>query len=117
MFGLGYDPYYDRAGLRITEKEAEILWYTDYRFVLTSRIRGYLVSTIWMGIDFLSLGEAEPGRIFETLVFDRAKHRRRWTALYDRHYATEAEARKGHSDICRMIRSGWRGRRTHGYDD
>lgn len=43
-------------------------WNDDRRFVGRTEIGGYLVSTVWLGLDY-SFGHGEP-LMFETMIFD-----------------------------------------------
>lgn len=98
--------YYDRLGRPINLGQ----WMTRfidlrYRIVRQSRIRQWWVSTIWTGHPPFSFYPTEP-RVYETMVFPLKARRR---GSYQVRSATTAQAIKTHSDVCRMIRSGWRG--------
>lgn len=105
-------PHYDRAGELIDFGQWVALFEKrGYQSILKTRRGGYYVSTVWLGIDH-SFGGPVP-IIFETMIFRRTRGRLRTVDLYCRRYSTESQALRGHSDACRMIRSGWR----PAYDD
>jgi hypothetical protein len=105
--------YFDRQGREISLREWGSLR-TDKVLAQTVLRRRFLISTVWLGLDhgFSLIPGARP-IIFETMVFrwDRRRHQLLdgcWDRYMDR-YATERDAFKGHSDICRMVHSGWKG--------
>lgn len=83
---------------------------SGYRWLDRTSFEDLEVSTVWLGIDHGFMQGAPV--IFETMVFQVDPSTRQWTDDYERfmdRYCTEREALKGHSDICRKIKSGWRG--------
>lgn len=107
--GRGFDGeprYFDRDGKPLTLLEWGTLFEDlEYKIVAQVRIRGWFVSTVWLGLDhgmwnWGTVG-AEPYQpmIFETMVFDP------WgdEQMQDR-YATEAEAKDGHELACAWVR-------------
>lgn len=67
-------------------------------------IRSWIVMTDWV------IGPPYAAT-FETMIFriDRRSRYRGLPAGFQWRYKTEQAALKGHSDACRMVRSGWRG--------
>lgn len=106
--------HFDRAGRPISPKEWGRLRYgppEDYFVIGNSVIRRWVVSTVWVGRD-MGFGRNQAPVIFETAITEWGKRGRllpfrpvgpTWR------YSTEREARRGHSEMCRMIHSGWRG--------
>jgi len=103
---------YDRDGSPISVEEWSRL-HNDRQYIRIGEttIGNYVVSTVWLGIDH-SWDKGRPV-IFETMVFTSSA----WTA--DRsdpdrdplleldcvRYSTEREARKGHRDMCTLVRA------------
>lgn len=92
--------YYDRAGNPITNAE----WLSNYskkdrRVASTTLPGGYLVSTVWLGLNH-QYGDGLP-LIFETMVFpcDAAGKVTSWGELDAARYSTEADAIAGHERI------------------
>ena len=93
--------YYDRAGNPLTMWEWAQKLESDDRIVERTEIpygleqRTVVVSTVWLGLDH-NWFPGGPPLIFETMVFggpaDEEMHR----------YATEEEARLGHSGVVEM---------------
>jgi len=94
--------YYDRKGqpidlmtwARKTEDDPE------YRIVAQHWVRGWMVSTIWLGLDHsFSFAEAHVPVIFETMIFppgDEAAEDGIWSERYKERYPTEEAAQAGH---------------------
>lgn len=106
--------YFDRRGLPISMRQwGDLLGYTpSYRGVVNTTLGRLWISTVWLGLDN-SFGRGRPV-IFETAIFSIGTGRKKKRGLpsgvlYIDRYCTEKEALKGHSNICRMIHSGWRG--------
>lgn len=97
---------FDKDGTPLSWQEfEEKKWNTPgYHIVGRTIIRTWMVSTVWLGINH-ALWATVP-IIFETMIFPRG---RRGKSNAQWRYATESQARRGHSDVCRMVRSGWRG--------
>lgn len=68
----------------------EIMARTDTKHVAKDRIQGYLVSTVWLGLDH-SYDGGEP-EIFETMIFDKDSG----YDIYMDRYSTWAKAQSGH---------------------
>jgi hypothetical protein len=87
--------YYDRRGWPIS-MTAWSLRHGDvnYRVVAQDRLRGWLVSTVWLGLDHNFFGQGPP-LIFETMVF-APEGGLLGNEEYCERYATEEEARAGH---------------------
>lgn len=75
--------------------------YADIRQTV---IRRCLVSTVWLGIDYRYLFDDGPPVIFETMIFVH----RAGPAEFQRRSRTERQAWQVHSEVCRMVHSGWR---------
>jgi hypothetical protein len=106
-------PYYDREGKPITVGQwGELrMAENDYIRVGSTRIKGFWVSTTWLGIDHkFGLG---PPVIFETMVFRMKRGKIVSPGGFDSYqvrYADYRQAEYGHDNICRMVHSGWTGR-------
>jgi hypothetical protein len=111
MFSSGDHPLcYDRQGKPISVA-AWSFRHCDsgYRVVAQTRLRGWLVSTVWLGLDH-SYGQGPP-LIFETMVFlPDGSSLGDGDEEYCERYATEAEARDGHdlalNWVAEKIRNG-----------
>lgn len=98
--------YYDRDGIPITLEQFVSMRPDQSAIVVGSTsimdgaalVRGYDVSTVWLGFDHRYGGEGPP-LIFETLVFTDDPE---WSGMCAR-YATEAEAREGHAKMVSMV--------------
>jgi len=88
---------YNRNGDKITYSEyAQLLVDDDYKVVKQTEKNGYIISTVWLGIDhsfgrFFGSEEKSKPIIFETMIFKYST-----CDLYQDRYATEEEAIKGH---------------------
>lgn len=90
--------YYDRQGKPITmetwgAKHSD----RDYKVVAQHYVRGWMVSTVWLGIDH-SFGSGIPV-IFETMVFppgDESGEHGVMSEEYQERYPTETAAQAGH---------------------
>jgi hypothetical protein len=96
------NPYYDRKGRPLELMEwARLLGDRDYAVVAQHWVRGWKVSTVWLGLDhgFAWLpGKTQPV-IFETMVFppgDEAGEHGTSSEEYTERYSTEAAAQAGH---------------------
>lgn len=102
--------HFDRAGLPISMKEWGQLGYgmDDYRRIGSTNIRRWWISTVWVGLD-MSFRNGPP-LIYETMIFWRKPKKGGLNSTdWCMRYSTDKEARRGHSEVCRMIHSGWRG--------
>lgn len=92
--------YYDWTGHPITPKKwAEM--FEKERHVGKDEIAGYLVSTVWLGLDHQ--WEEGPPLIFETMVFDGGDMGK---DVYTMRYATEDDAKQGHKLAMQMAARG-----------
>lgn len=125
----GYDPqwddvdgavgvvlHYSREGEPISLRTWSRLWsfsFEEYRCIAHTVVGSYLISTVWLGMDF-SFGEREP-LIFETMVFKhdapamsppgvQQPEITDSTDLDMQQYATEEEAVAGHEMIVEKVR-------------
>lgn len=75
-------------------------WYCDFgrRIVGQTDVGGYLVSTVFLGLDHRFDGDGQPV-VFETLVFGTGG----WADSQWR-YSTWDEAAQGHARACTMVR-------------
>ncbi len=78
----------------------------ETRLDLKTRVNGYLVSTVDLGLDH-SFGVGEP-LYYETMVFelDENGEIKTFEDLYMERYATEEQAREGHERIVELTRNG-----------
>lgn len=99
--------FFDRKGKPITVQEADrLLGDVSYIVVAQHTVRGWRVSTVWLGADVgRALGEAP--RLFETMTFppspeEAALHEdldhRQWR------YPTEETALAGHDQVLAHVR-------------
>jgi hypothetical protein len=93
--------YYDRQGKPLDMmgwalKHADF----DYTVVAQHWVRGWMVSTVWLGIDHnLNPFSKGPPVIFETMIFppgDEAGDGSVWSGEYQERYAAEEAAQAGH---------------------
>jgi hypothetical protein len=95
--------YYSRAGVELSHDAcAEAFRSMDTRQVAVSVVRGWRVSTCWIGVDH-GPGQAHGGppvAIFETMVFRGAKGSESYAT---ERYATEADALAGHERHCQRV--------------
>jgi hypothetical protein len=91
--------YYDRQG-----KPMELMTWAqkfedrEYRVVAQHWVRGWMISTVWLGLDH-SFSMGGPPVIFETMVFppgDEAGEDGVFAEQYCERYPTEAAAQAGH---------------------
>lgn len=98
--------HWDRLGVGISLREWSDLMHDDnYRVVNQTLISArYLVSTVWLGIDY-SFGfmgrEGHPLQ-FETMVFDQGTGAPR-DDLEQERYGSEAAAREGHERYVQLV--------------
>jgi hypothetical protein len=84
--------YYDRQGRLVSAAQWQARFNdARYKIVARDRVNGWLVSTVWLGLDY-SFGSGPP-LIFETMVFSPGNDPEE---EYCDRYATEAQARAGH---------------------
>lgn len=99
--------FYNRASQPVTAREwAELRdgddWY--YLVVAQTWVRGWLVSTAWLGIDYLGGIAAGPPLIFETVLLAPADAGDYQGLDGQRtQYATEQDAKKGHQDLVEAL--------------
>lgn len=107
--------WYDREGNPIdTLRWGELHEDYDYVRVELTEIGPYVVSTVWLGLDH-SYMEGGPPIIFESLVFTKTAweddtprddpNHEPLMEIDGMRYSTEDEARKGHMDLCTLIRA------------
>jgi hypothetical protein len=107
MSGLGSGMYFDRQGrpmemLDWVRKHADL----DYKVVAQHWIRGWMVSTVWLGINHRFTGDGPPV-IFETMIFppgDEMGDGTVWSEQYMDRYSTEAAAQAGHDQAISALR-------------
>lgn len=94
--------YYDRQGKEITAEDFSRLHTPEYATVCRTESNGWLISTVWLGIDHNFGGS--PPLIFETMVFRPSGDGS--TSLDDvycrRHY-TEEQAMDGHISAMKWL--------------
>lgn len=98
--------YYDREGKPISTYQYMTLhrWGKNpedpsYIRVATDTVNGYMVSTVWLGLNH-NYSQVGPPLIFETMVFGRDG---RATDLYCDRYSTEEEALEGHKEAVAFV--------------
>lgn len=95
---MGFQDYYDKAGKPIEMMQwATLLQDRSYSDIAKSVNRGYLISTVWLGLNhdyarFMPGRENAPPVIFETMIFDPEGG----VLDYQERYCTEEAARVGH---------------------
>lgn len=95
--------YYDRQGQPIDLYTwGRLLEDHEYKVIEHTMVGQWLVSTVWLGLDHNHWGK--PPLIFETMVFDGAVPGRDMYREWEvRRYATEEDARRGHSDMVSLV--------------
>lgn len=109
---MGPDPYlhlYDRQGHRITmETYALLCSQENYRWVGSTQVGPYLVSTVWLGVDHSFGGDQAP-LVFETMVFltegEDEQGEAGWLDRACTRYAGEEEALQGHQEWVATVRA------------
>ena len=94
--------YFNRRGEPISLEEwARTHSDSRYRNVAQHQIRGWKVSTVWLGLDHAWHG---PPQIFETMIFSpRGWDDEAELNNYQERHATEAEAEARHYEIIGML--------------
>jgi hypothetical protein len=99
--------FYDRQGRPIETAEwSRKFEDPDYKMVAQHWVRGWMVSTVWLGIDH-SFGMSRAPLIFETMIFppgDEAGGGSVWADEYCDRYPTEAAAHAGHDQALSWVR-------------
>lgn len=84
--------YFNREGQEIDRDEfTYLLGDSEYKIILQHKMDGYLISTVWLGVDFCS-GSESPN-IFETMIFGPDGS---GGDYYCDRYPTEKAATEGH---------------------
>lgn len=92
--------WYDRKGRQITIAEAApLLTNPEYKTVAKHEESGYLVSTVWLGLNHGWGGV--PLAIFETMIFAPDS----WDGEYCERYPTETAALAGHDRAVMHLRT------------
>jgi hypothetical protein len=92
--------WYDRRGQPITSWQAnELLSDREYVVVARHERDGYLVSTVWLGLDHNYSG-GQP-LFFETMIFGPDG----WNGDYQQRYPTEDAALAGHDRAIAYLRN------------
>lgn len=89
--------YYNRAGSPISREEFTALSVNpDYKVLFADHFPGWLVSTVWLGLE-TRFSEEGPPIIFETMIFiEYEDGSSDFDDVYCDRYATEEQARDGH---------------------
>ena len=99
--------YYDRKGQPLDLREwARLHEDRDYMIVAQHWIRGWMVSTVWLGLNHNFIGAGAPV-IFETMVFppgDEAGEHGIMSEEYCERYSTEEAAQAGHDRALSWVR-------------
>lgn len=98
-YGMGF---YDIDGKPITLEQWGALRSQDgdYRRIAIDQVRGYEVSTVWLGLDHSMPWDTEP-QIFETMVFGEGP----WED-YCMRWSTRSQAELGHLMVVSSIDAG-----------
>lgn len=94
--------YYIEDGATVRPVEMEEwsqMMATGTRTKVQNRVKGYLISTVFLGLDHGFGGEVQ---LYETMIFAGDS----WTDRYMERYATKAEALAGHARIVEMVKLG-----------
>lgn len=96
--------FYDRQGKAINlEQFGELHKDKKYKRVDLDFVNGYIVSTVWLGVDYSFCYEHKtPILIFETMIFKDGT----FSDLYLDRYSSEEEALKGHKKAVQMVIEG-----------
>lgn len=99
--------YFDRNGEPMAMQEWAVRFGDhDYKVVAQHWVRGWMVSTVWLGLNH----NWNPGGvplIFETMIFppgDEAGEESVWSEQYCERYPTEAAANAGHDRALSAMR-------------
>ena len=91
--------YYDRKGEPLDVHHwADLFGDDGYRTIAQHWARGWMISTIWLGLDH-GFGHGHMPLIFETMIFppgDAASKDGAWAEEYQERYSTEEAAHAGH---------------------
>lgn len=112
--------YFDREGTPISLADwCEAMQDHDYRVVDQTHVGDLWISTVWVGLDYTFLLRQSHPLIFETIVFDQteaAMERLEKLGIpktlgvgeseYERRYAIEAAALKGHREAVAAAEAG-----------
>lgn len=86
--------FFDKKGQPISlYKFGELFEDKDYRFILHEHIKGYRISTIWLGADRSDIDGGKDISIFESKVFDSKDE------VDQRRYPTLEKAILGHKEL------------------
>ena len=100
--------YFDRKGQPIELDEWTRLFEDqDYKIVAQHWVRGWMVSTVWLGLNHNFAGKGAP-LIFETMTFppgDEADGESVWGETYSERYSTEEAAHAGHDRAMTWVRN------------
>jgi hypothetical protein len=121
----GLDRHFDREGRPMALSDfVEAYEDPDYKIVAQDEIGTWLVSTVWLGLNF-QFGEGDP-LIFETMAFDQSPDGKDKVAelmekaigsrpesvplgeaaRFMRRYSTEADALRGHQEAVAAANAG-----------
>lgn len=99
--------FYDRQGRRMEMLDwAARLEDREYSVVAHHWVRGWMVSTVWLGLDH-GFGHSAAPLIFETMIFppgDEAGGHSVWSDEYCDRYPTEEAAHAGHDRALSWLR-------------
>jgi hypothetical protein len=92
---------FDRAGEPIDFERWSLLFQDKrYQQIASDTLHGYLVSTVWLGIDH-GWGFTREPVIFETMVFNVRDAP--YPDVEQRRYCTEEQARAGHAEVVNEV--------------
>lgn len=98
---LNEDHTYRPCTLLEWSNQLQVMNSNGTKHVADDDVKGYRVSTVWLGLDHNHFGLLDEGRphVFETMVFKKGDS----IDLFTRRYTTWEEAEKGHSIIYDLI--------------
>lgn len=98
--------YYDRSGAPIAMEDwARLHADREYQRIAQHWVRGWMVSTVWLGIDH-GFGLSDAPLIFETMIFppgDEAGEFGVWDGQYCERHPTEEAAQAGHDRALSLV--------------
>ena len=96
--------YYNKEGEPISMLQwADLMEDMEYRKVIESYLRGYHISTVWLGLNYNFFSDA-PIHIFETMIFceDKEDH----LSYYMNRSSTINEAFESHKQAIDLAKDG-----------
>lgn len=102
----------DKYGVQVSEARwVELMGDPRYMLVRGTKIKSFVVSTVWLG-GYISASGRNSRMRFETMIFEELPSKYGPHNFLKR-YPTIEEAIQGHDQACRLVRSGWKGDRAN----